>query len=81
MLKIYIIGIAILLIAILANVVASVLGLMSWYDAVLSLQKNGTNALKQWRLMDYAWLFALYPFILGCGYKAGELLYEWLQKF
>ncbi|MBX9782409.1 MAG: hypothetical protein K2X48_03850 [Chitinophagaceae bacterium] len=80
MLKIYIIGIAILLIAIVANVLAGILGLMSWYDAVTSLQKQGWAALKEWRLMDYIWLFAVYPFILGLGYVAGNWLYQLFSK-
>lgn len=80
MLKIYIIGIAILLIAILANILAGILGLMSWYDAVLSLQKNGITALKRWRLVDYTWLFIVYPFILGLGYAAGNWLYQFFAK-
>jgi hypothetical protein len=80
MLKIYIIGIVILIIAILANILASVLGLMSWYDAIASLQKNGWSSLKQWKLFDYLWLLLLYPFLLGVGYLVGNRLYEWMVK-
>jgi hypothetical protein len=80
MLKIYIIGIAVLLIAILANILTSVLGVISWYDAILSLQKNGINGLKQWRVIDYAWLFVLYPCILGAGAVLGNRLFELLVK-
>lgn len=80
MLKIYITGVAILIVAILANILAGLLGLMSWYDALITLQKNGVNALKQWRWMDYAWLFLLYPFILGLGYMAGNWLYRFITN-
>jgi hypothetical protein len=80
MVKIYMIGVAVLLIAIAANVLASVLGLMSWYDAITSLQKNGWNSFKQWKLFDYLWLFLFYPFILGLGYAVGNRLYEWMVK-
>ena len=80
MLKIYIIGIAVLLIAILANILASVLGVLSWYDAILSLQKNGMGGLKQWRVLDYVWLFILYPTILGAGAFLGNRLFELLVK-
>jgi hypothetical protein len=80
MLKFYIAGIIVLLIAILANVLAGILGLMSWYDAAVSLQKNGINGLKEWRWMDYLWLFILYPLILGSAAVAGIRVYETLLK-
>jgi hypothetical protein len=80
MFKIYIIGAAVLLIAIAANILASVLGVMSWYDAIASLQKNGLNGFKQWKLFDYLWLLLLYPFLLGLGYLVGNRLYEWIVK-
>lgn len=80
MLKVYIIGMTVLLIAILANALAGILGVMSWYDAIVSLQKNGAASLKQWKLMDYAWLFIVYPLILGAGGLIGMKLYELLVK-
>lgn len=80
MLKIYIIGVCVLLIAILANILASILGLMSWYDAVVSFQKNGWSSLKQLKISDVAWLFLLYPFLLGLGYTAGNWLYQLMSK-
>lgn len=80
MLKLYIIGILILFIAVIANVIAGLLHVMSWYDAIVSLQQNGWNAFKQWRWMDYLWLFVLYPVILGAAAVAGNRLYELLAK-
>jgi hypothetical protein len=80
MLKLYILGICILLIAIIANILAGVLGLMSWYDALLSLQKNGAAAFRQWRFIDYIWLFFLYPMLLGGAAFIGNRLYELLLK-
>ena len=80
MLKIYCIGIIVLLIAILANVLASVSGVMSWYDAISGLQKNGWAALKEWSWKDYLWLFLLYPLILGAAGYYGLKLYEVLIK-
>jgi hypothetical protein len=80
MLKIYCIGIIVLLIAILANVLASVIGVMSWYDAFSSLQKNGWASLKDWSWKDYVWLFVLYPVILGAAGYYGLKLYELIVK-
>jgi hypothetical protein len=80
MLKLYIIGICVLFIAILANVLAGIFGLMSWYDAVVSLQKNGIAAMKQWKVIDYVWLFLLYPMILGAAGFLGMKLYEMIIK-
>ena len=80
MLKIYCIGIIVLLIAILANVLASVIGVMSWYDAVTGLQKNGWASLKDWSWKDYVWLFVLYPVILGAAAYYGLKLYELIVK-
>lgn len=80
MLKFFITGIIILFIAILANVLASVLGVMSWYDAITGLQKNGWAALKDWGWKDYLWLLILYPLILGAAGYYGLKLYEVLIK-
>jgi hypothetical protein len=80
MLKLYITGILILFIAVIANVIAGMLHVMSWYDAIVSLQQNGWNAFKQWRWMDYLWLFVLYPVILGAAGYYGLKLYEILVK-
>jgi hypothetical protein len=80
MLKIYCIGIIVLLIAILANVLASVIGVMSWYDAVTGLQKNGWASLKDWSWKDYVWLFVLYPVILGAAAYYGLKLYDLIVK-
>ncbi len=80
MLKIYFIGIIVLFVAILANVLAGVLGVMSWYDAITSLQKNGWSSLKKWSWKDYLWLFLLYPMILGAAGYYGLKLYEVVIK-
>jgi hypothetical protein len=80
MLKIYCTGIIVLLVAILANVLAGVLGVMSWYDAITGLQKNGWASLKEWHWKDYLWLLLLYPLILGAAGYYGLKLYEVLIK-
>tara|TARA_A100001015_G_scaffold199494_1_gene222721 strand:+ start:68 stop:310 length:243 start_codon:yes stop_codon:yes gene_type:complete len=75
MVRIYFLGIFILLIAILANLMASKLELLSWYDFLKGL----TNSPSFWstlHLKDGLWLFLLYPLILGSGALLGDLLFS-----
>jgi len=75
MVRIYFLGVFILLIAILANLMASKLELLSWYDFLKGL----TNSPSFWstlRLKDGFWLFLLYPLILGSGALLGDLLFS-----
>nr|WP_321224780.1 hypothetical protein [uncultured Psychroserpens sp.] len=76
MFKIYIIGICILIIAIVANGLIVKLGLKSWYDFIDLLGQHGWSALKQIGLIDYLWLFIGYPLVLGFGYILGTKLYN-----
>jgi hypothetical protein len=78
MFKIYIIGICVLIIAIVANGLIVKLGLKSWYDFIDLLGQNGWSALKQIGLIDYLWLFIGYPLVLGFGYILGTKLYNLL---
>lgn len=75
MLRIYIIGIAILVIAIVANGLIVKLGLKSWYDFIDILSKNGTSALSKISVIEYLWLFIGYPLVLGLGYWLGDKIY------
>ena len=70
MIKYYFIGVIILISAILANIIASKLGLKTWYDFLNSI---GNSSLK---LMDYLWLFGIYPQILGLSAKLGIIVWE-----
>ncbi|MDA9139769.1 hypothetical protein N9N57_00025 [Flavobacteriaceae bacterium] len=75
MVRIYFIGIFVLLIAILANLTASKLELLSWYDFLKGL----TNSPSFWstlRLKDGLWLFLFYPLILGSCALLGDLLFS-----
>jgi hypothetical protein len=78
MLRLYIIGLAILVIAILANATVLKLGITSWYDFITSLTKNGSKAFSQLGIIDYLWLFVGYPLVLGCGYWVGDKIYIFL---
>lgn len=72
MIRVYLIGVFILVVAILANFVASKLQLITWYDFLKGL----TTSSNYWdgiRIKDGLWLFVAYPFILGLSALVGEL--------
>ena len=75
MLRIYIIGICILFVAIIANIIAEKLGLSTWYDFSFQLSKRGWTVIKEVGLLSGLWLFILYPFILGLAYIVGDKIY------
>ena len=75
MVKLYIIGISILLVVIIANAVAIKIGLKSWYDFIQLLSDIGLSAFRELNLWDYFWLFLGYPLTLGLGYLLGAKLY------
>ena len=60
LIKSYLIGLIILITAILANYLATQLGLKTWYD-FLNQWGNGYGL----SLKDSLWLFLFYPIILG----------------
>lgn len=72
MLRIYIIGLAILLIAIIVNGIVVKIGIKSWYDFIELLASQGIEALKKVSTIDYIWLFIGYPLVLGFGYWIGD---------
>lgn len=76
MLRLYIIGLTILITAILANLVASALELLSWYDFLSLISDKGSAGLTEVRIFDYTWLILLYPFVLGLGYWVGNKLFH-----
>ncbi len=53
MLKLYIIGICILIIAILANALIVKIGLKSWYSFIELLNQSGTGAFGKLSFFDY----------------------------
>ena len=54
---IYVMGFAILVGALLLNVIATKLGIMTWYGFI----EDRSSV----RIIDYLWLFAIYPLLLG----------------
>lgn len=71
MVRIYVIGISILIVAIIANFIAKIIGISTWYDFLNSFTDPITSNFK---FIDYLWLFFIYPFTLGLGYFLGELI-------
>jgi hypothetical protein len=79
MLRLYIIGIVVLLVAFAANMLAHVWGVKTWYDLFVLLQEHGWLGLRKLRVKDSIWLFVLYPLILGGGCMAGVWCYKVLS--
>ena len=75
MLRIYIIGVFILIIAILANTLISKIGISTWYDFGPDLFEKRFLAIKEAGFLNCLWLFIIYPLILGFGYVIGNKLY------
>ena len=74
MIRIYFIGLFILITAILANILAVKLQLKSWYDLLNGL----ANSKSYWELItfkDSLWLFLLYPLVLGLGAVFANFIY------
>jgi len=76
MLRIYIIGICILLIAIIANIIVAKMGLSTWYDFGSQFFKRGFIVMQEVGLLSCIWLFVLYPLALGLGYILGDKIYN-----
>ncbi|ARV10375.1 hypothetical protein BTO05_12255 [Winogradskyella sp. PC-19] len=77
MMRIYFIGIFILLTAIVANFIAYKLNIMTWYGFIEFLTASGEKEIVI-RIIDYVWLFLAYPIILGFGYWIGDKMYQFL---
>ena len=76
MLRIYIIGVCILLIAIIFNVVVAKLGVSTWYDFGPQFFKRGLTVIKEVGFLSSVWLFILYPLVLALGYILGDKIYN-----
>lgn len=76
MIRLYIIGLCILLIAILANAVILKTGIKTWYDFIGVITEDGFLAFSKLNILDYLWLFIGYPFVLALGYVLGDKIYS-----
>ena len=75
MIRLYIIGLSILIGAILANYVAGLLQIMSWYE-FLQKSVNAKSIFVPLKIKDALWLFIIYPFLLGVSSLLGDLCYQ-----
>ncbi len=76
MIRIYIIGVCILMIAIIANVIVGKVGLSTWYDFGPQFFKRGFVVVKEVGFFSTLWLFFLYPLVLAFGYILGDFIYK-----
>ena len=76
MLRLYIIGIFILLVAIIANLIAQRLAISTWYDFAHQLSIKGFSVIKEVGLIGCFWLFVFYPLVLSLGYIIGDKVYK-----
>ena len=76
MIRLYVIGVSILIIAILANGIAMKLGLKTWYDFLGILSEDGLKGIRILGPVDYIWLFIFYPLALGLAYWIGDKIYK-----
>lgn len=68
--QVFVVGLGILFVAIIANMLANVLGLTTWYAFIENIGKLGLwEALSKEKIFSLLFMFVLYPLILGAtGY-------------
>lgn len=71
MVKIYFIGLIILVVAIILNILANQFHIVGWYDFLTRWVNQGRVIFSQLSWKDYLWLFIVYPFLLGLTCKWG----------
>ena len=76
MVRLYIIGLLILIIAIIANVIVGKLGLSTWYDFGPEFFSKGFPIIQEVGFVNSLWLFIIYPLVLSLGYVIGDKLYS-----
>jgi hypothetical protein len=74
MIKIYILGLIVLVSAILFNGLAAKLNLVSWYDFLNRAVASGSKVWQTLRFVDLLWLFIVYPMLLGLACKLAMLI-------
>jgi len=74
--KVYLSGLFILVAAIIFNMMASFIGLMSWYDFLTKISESGRKAFSQPGWLDYLWLMIGYPSLLGFSVLISERIFK-----
>ena len=75
MIRLYLIGIAVLITAVLATLFAEKIQCKTWYDFLKGLS-NSSNYWSVLKFKDVLWLFIAYPLLLGFGSFIGNLIYQ-----
>ena len=78
MLRLYLIGVCILLIAIIVNIIVGHLGISTWYNFGPNFFSKGLIAIKEAGYINCIWLFILYPLTLSLGYIIGDKIYNFI---
>jgi hypothetical protein len=67
--RIYLAGLAVLAVAIVLNVLAGWIGLTTWYGFLTAAASGPLDAVKDLSVIDWLFLLAIYPGLLGtCAY-------------
>lgn len=69
--RIWIAGWVVLVAAIACNLLVQGWRIMGWYEFLTALSREGTRIFSRLRWVDAAWLFVLYPLLLGLSARAG----------
>jgi len=75
MIRLYCIGILVLITAILATFFAEKIQCKTWYDFLKGLSSS-SNYWSVLKFKDMLWLFIAYPLLLGFGSFVGNLIYQ-----
>ena len=73
-LKCFVAGWVVLVVAMLANALAAAFNLLSWYDMVKRMQQHGATAISDAGVVNLLWLFLFYPLLLGIAAWLGIYL-------
>ena len=80
-LKFLITGNCILISAIIANMIAKLIKITTWYDFYNELINLGVkNTISTLQMLDILWLFLIYPIILSLGFLIGEKIYIFMTS-
>lgn len=75
MIRLYLIGITVLITAVLATLFAEKIQCKTGYDFLKGLS-NSSNYWSVLKFKDMLWLFIAYPLLLGFGSFVGNLIYQ-----
>jgi len=75
----YIIGVSVLVGAIFINALAGYFRIMTWYQFLNDIASKGVDYLKNVGLINYLFLFLVYPLLLGIFALLGIKFSGWIK--